>query len=155
GLSTGDYRFLPGVFRVALGDVRRSARLQDALFWSGDPRAVPGPVCPVHHVSAAALSDPAAHHRRGLLLQLRPDRRRAGGRVFRLLRPGRRSTPGDVLRRVPVPPRRGRCLDAAGTAGRTTGRRSPTGVSFERRVEILPSSTALPDSGDTHDGTRK
>jgi len=32
----------------------------------------------IHDVSAAALSDTPAHHGRRLLLQFRPDRRRAG-----------------------------------------------------------------------------
>src|SRR5262249_17388156 len=120
GVSTGDYLFLRGVLPGAPGNVWRTARLQDTLFWSGGPGAVPGPVRPLYDVSAAALSDPAAPHRRRLLLQLRPDRRRAGDRVFRLLRPGGRSASGDVLRGVPVSPCRGRRLDAAGTAGRTT-----------------------------------
>ncbi len=72
----------------------------------------------VHDVFAAAISNAIADHGRGLLLQHRPHRCRAGYGPLRAVLPGGGLPAGASLCWVPIPSCRGARLLAAGTSGR-------------------------------------
>ncbi len=82
-ISSRDSAPLPGLLRINVGHVRGAARLRRVVVGAGRDRPLPGSLCTLHDVFAATISDAVAHDRRGILLQLRPHRRRYRHGVLR------------------------------------------------------------------------